>query len=333
MSRVASIGPLERGGVFVSSAIRPLGHVLQVTNGKGLTRAAAQAGALGEAAELLAAETVDSTRLRWGTVDEVPNPWVPASAVAPAVFGRSVRLAWVEAARLDTRGSVWVPAHTVYCPPAGAPLLGPMAFGWTSNGMGAHRDRAAAIRHALFELYERHALAEVLPLGWSAAVLRPRVVRHASRLVQRLRRSGLCATLFDVSPHGSSLPVAAALVSDGEDAAHVVPTSGYACRATPGEALDAALLEAVQSRLTEIHGARDDIGQDGGGIASELVEALAKAPEVRAAASMPRARSNSVGALVRGLSWPVACFEYTPKVGPHVVKVFSPVARTTELLS
>jgi ribosomal protein S12 methylthiotransferase accessory factor len=47
--------------------VRPLGHVLQVSNGKGVTFAQAQASALGEAAELWAAERVVPEELVYGT--------------------------------------------------------------------------------------------------------------------------------------------------------------------------------------------------------------------------------------------------------------------------
>src|SRR4051812_37128840 len=56
VTRVASLTELDRLGVFVCSAIRPGGHVLQVCNGKGLTPDDAELSALGETAELVSAE-------------------------------------------------------------------------------------------------------------------------------------------------------------------------------------------------------------------------------------------------------------------------------------
>src|SRR5918911_2449947 len=58
VTRVARVTGLDRTGVEVACAVRPGGHVLQVTNGKGETSAAAARGALLESAELAAAERV-----------------------------------------------------------------------------------------------------------------------------------------------------------------------------------------------------------------------------------------------------------------------------------
>ena len=56
VTRIARLTGLDRTGVEVASAVRPAGHVLQVTNGKGASFAEAAGGALCEAAELWAAE-------------------------------------------------------------------------------------------------------------------------------------------------------------------------------------------------------------------------------------------------------------------------------------
>src|SRR5260370_18880501 len=56
VTRVARISGLDRTGVEVACAVRPLGHILQVSNGKGLTFEEAAQGALLEAAELHASE-------------------------------------------------------------------------------------------------------------------------------------------------------------------------------------------------------------------------------------------------------------------------------------
>ncbi|HET8733129.1 MAG TPA: YcaO-like family protein, partial [Anaeromyxobacteraceae bacterium] len=56
VTRLARLTGLDRAGVEVVAAVRPGGHVLQVTNGKGESFDEAAAGALAEAAELWSAE-------------------------------------------------------------------------------------------------------------------------------------------------------------------------------------------------------------------------------------------------------------------------------------
>lgn len=108
VTRLARLSGLDRVGVEVVGAVRPRGHVLQVCQGKGLTLAAAQWSALGEAIELAAAEHPDAASFRF--------------AAAPAGSSWDVdglTVAWVPALRLVDRKPCLVPAQAVYCPPAG----------------------------------------------------------------------------------------------------------------------------------------------------------------------------------------------------------------------
>ena len=70
VTRVARVTGLDRGGVEVACAIRPGGHVLQVSNGKGLDAASAKAGAILEAAELWAAERPAPSQLIFATLED-----------------------------------------------------------------------------------------------------------------------------------------------------------------------------------------------------------------------------------------------------------------------
>lgn len=137
--------------------MRPRGHVLQVSQGKGLTLAAAQWSALSEAIELAAAENPDVSSFSFGPGPE-GSPW--------DVDGLCV--AWVPGVRLNDRKPCVVPAQSVYCPARCDVLDGPSITTCRSNGLGAHpTSRAAAEEHAVLELVERDGLARVLPEGWT----------------------------------------------------------------------------------------------------------------------------------------------------------------------
>src|SRR5438552_11840201 len=75
VTRVARVTGLDRLGVEVACAVRPGGHVLQISNGKGLTWAQARASALSEAAELWAAERVPEEELVHGARSSLRNAW------------------------------------------------------------------------------------------------------------------------------------------------------------------------------------------------------------------------------------------------------------------
>jgi ribosomal protein S12 methylthiotransferase accessory factor len=271
VTRVARVTGLDRTGVEVACAVRPGGHVLQVTNGKGLSFAAAARGALGEAAELACAERVDACDLALASPAELAASAAPY--VEPAALGGgggALRLAWRRARDLATGEEVLVPAAAVHAPPTGGPLLGACGVRWTTNGMGAHPSWSAALLHALLEAVERDQLARALPEGFTEGEVmarrlsRARVARlgpRAARLARRIERRGFEVHLVDVRPRSGDvgLPVAAALLFDAERGP-VPLTAGYCCRPSWEAALTGAILEAAQSRLTDIHGAREDVG-------------------------------------------------------------------------
>ena len=361
VTRVARVTGLDRTGVEVACAVRPGGHVLQVCNGKGLTYEEAAWGALLETAELWAAETVRPGRLRWGALRELDGtPW-SAEALGSAgvlvdarLWGDTVRCAWREATELNSGRPVWVPAQGLHVPPAGGPALGPVAAAWTSNGSGAHPDARKALLHALLEATERDQLARALPEGWTEEVLRRRLLRpeelqdaapRTAELAHRLRERGFGVYLFDAMPPARTpgavgLPVGAAVLVDQEEGP-VPLTAGYACALGRDEALLKALLEAAQSRLTDIHGAREDVAAADREAAREFADACARVRPRRRAGELPDvkpgARETAVkrvlGLLKRAGFTQVAAVELdAPVSGLHVRRVVVPGMRISELL-
>lgn len=265
VTRLARVTTMDRCAIEVTAAVRPSGHVLQVTQGKGLSHAQAQWSAVGEAAELLAAERPEASRLTFARGSELDGL---------VLDDDGLRRAWVGGARLSDQAAVWVPAERVFCPPRGTAWLGPSTASWSSNGFGAHQTHARALEHAVLELWERHALAAAIPDGWTPAVLRRTRVAWTHPLAEQLEARGFVVAPCVVAM--TPLPLAAVLLFDREDPA-VPLTAGYACRRTAAEGLLAALLEAAQSRLTEIHGARDDVATGGRPVGASLLEQLGAA--------------------------------------------------------
>jgi ribosomal protein S12 methylthiotransferase accessory factor len=207
-----------------------------------------------------------------------------------------LRIAWRIGEDLANGAPVLVPAQAVHVPPAGGPWLGPAVVRWTSNGMGAAPRREAAVLHALLEAVERDRVARALPEGFTEGEVGRRLLDRASlaaaapraaALARRIEERGFRVFFLDLSepsekPSTSTtrsrtpspvlprdrdrnrdrlllgLPTAAALILD-IPGGPVPLAAGYACRLSRDAALRAALLEAAQSRATEIHGAREDV--------------------------------------------------------------------------
>jgi ribosomal protein S12 methylthiotransferase accessory factor len=343
VTRIARVTGLDRTGVEVACAVRPGGHVLQIANGKGERAGDAELGALCEAAELWGAERVDPAILLHATARELGGgaldpACLPGEPGATALL--EGRIAWRPARDLFTGGELFVPAQAAHCPPAGVPL-GPVGLRWSSNGMGAHPDPQRALAHALLEAAERDGLARALPHGWTRAALRRRKIDRRSlpsrtaRLVERFSAAGFAAHLFDLGPGPGwlDLPLAGALLSDREEGPLPL-TAGYACAERVDDALAAALLEAAQSRLTDVHGAREDVA------APDRGAALGLAREAALAVSAVDARSlSSRDALPllerfrRGGFSRAAAVDLAPAGFPlAIVKVLVPRMRLSELL-
>jgi len=345
VTRVARLTGLDRSGVEVAAAVRPGGHVLQVSNGKGASFAEAAAGALHEAAELWGAERPRPAA--WGSADEARAAFHGAR-VEPLGGGDGARRAWALGSDLASATPVLAPAAAIFCPPAGTALLGASPLPWTSNGMGAHGDRAAALLHALLEAVERDALARSLPEGFTPREIRRRLLDPASlaraapgtaALAARLEARGFRVHLFDATPgrRDLGLPVAGAVLVDLDPGA-VPVTAGYACRPARDAALLAALGEAAQSRLTEIHGAREDVLHGDRCASAPLAAACAAARPSRPASALPQLAvppAAALAALVRRLARLAlrpAAFDLPSPPGVHVVKVLVPGFAVSELL-
>jgi ribosomal protein S12 methylthiotransferase accessory factor len=380
VTRVARLTGLDRTGVEVASAIRPLGHVLQVTNGKGVRFEDAARGALLEAAELFAAERPRCDA--WGRAGALARRHGAAAVLSPGaldgVDGPSrdeIHMAWRSGVELSSGRSVLVPACAVYVPPPGAAPLGPALLRWTSNGMGAAFRREDALLHALLEAVERDHLARALPEGFTEDELAARLVDRrslaraapsAAALAAALERRRFRVYLLDVSsPTGSDhgerrgaapsaarrrrassparaattgLPCAAALVVDHE-LGPVPVSAGYACRLGRDAALLAALLEAAQSRATEIHGAREDVALGDRHAARHLARLCAGLSPRRDAGRMPDASASGrggaaavVGRLDRAGHGRVVAVDLEGPPGVAIVKVLVPGLLLSELL-
>jgi ribosomal protein S12 methylthiotransferase accessory factor len=343
VTRIARVTGLDRAGVEVACAVRPGGHVLQIATGKGERARDAELGALCEAAELWGAERVDPAILLHATARELGGlaldpARLPAEPGAAALL--EARIAWRPARDLFTGAELLVPAQAAHCPPAGVPL-GPVGLRWSSNGMGAHPDPRRALAHALLEAAERDGLARALPRGWTRAALRRRKVdpaslpRRTAQLVAQFSAAGFAVHLFDLGPGPGwlDLPLAGALLSDREEGPLPL-TAGYACAERPDDALAAALLEAAQSRLTDVHGAREDVAALDRGAALGLArEAALAVATVDAKSLTSRDALPLLERFRRGGFSRAAAVELAPAGFPlAIVKVLVPRMRLSELL-
>lgn len=264
ITRCADVTGLDRIGIPVYCAIRPAATTLQVSNGKGLRAVDAKVSALMEAIELYHAETPSvelqvgsETGLRKAGLQVLPPPRT-ATFRPECHYTADTVLEWVEGEDVTSGETVWLPASIVY--PRALRLSH-----WTGNGLASGNHVVEATLHGLYEVLERHVLSDLSERGlvhferanfidttrFSDATL--------SALHERIHDCGL-RLLLARAP--SALPIHAlmAIILDPDPLGAASRVNiGYGAHSSAIVAAARAITEAAQSRLTFIHGAREDL--------------------------------------------------------------------------
>ncbi len=270
ITRVADVTGLDRIGIPVWTACRPNSRSLSVSQGKGISPAAAKVSAIMECIELHHAERpdvplklaslIEMHERGLPTVDVSRLPSIQASRYAPAR-----PMLWVEGEDIVTLQRMWLPYEVVHTSALVPPPTGSGAFSSTSNGLASGNTIAEATVHALCEVIERDAAAvwQCRPDEERDTVILDldSVCDDACRhVLARFAAADMTVSARDIT---SDVGVPAFLCQIVDRAA-LRPTahSGMGCHLDPSIALLRALTEAAQSRLTYITGSRDDILRD-----------------------------------------------------------------------
>lgn len=261
ITRLADVTGLDWIGIPVYQAIRPNSRVLTVSQGKGLTRAQAQASALMEALEGFHAEEVSQPGVR-ETVGTMRRHLAYDPYALPlarrSVLGDDVAVDWVRATDLSTGAPSWVPRQLCELNSCLAERLHVPLFRASSNGLSAGNTVCEALIHGLCEVVERDCCGRSFDARFdpqrcvALETVRPRL---AQRLLQQLSRAGMETRIVDVSG-AIGLPCFEVWLDHSDGPAL---TQGSGCHPNRSTALLRAVTEAIQSRLTYISGSRDDI--------------------------------------------------------------------------
>jgi len=266
ISRVVDTTWLDRIGIPVYSSIRPDGvkGSLCVHAGKGFTHAEAKIGAYMEAIEFSFA-TPGRNILEWSLCK--PNDIVASfqSRIRFVDFcpriGRQILsgddIAVVAGEEiLSGLRSVLVPAELVYHPflqNTGAKL-----YGTSTNGLASGNTLEEATVHGLAEVMERHVRSFEILDDRSVLIRLDRAPSKVKAMAEQIERAGLqCYLRYSENPFGLAYFSAYVLEPDEYDPISVA--LGFGFHPIAEIAAVRALAEAVQGRLSHIHGGRDDI--------------------------------------------------------------------------
>lgn len=273
ITRIANVTGLDTIGIPVVMVNRPNSRALAVSQGKGLTLAAAKASAVMESIESWHAERAGHLPLRLGSYEDLRYslPLVDPDMLPcemDSQFTPHHQMLWTEGTNLRTGNGLWVPyemVHTNYTVPL---PTGHGCFQANSNGLASGNHWIEAVIHGLSEVIERDArtLWNVLPLEVQeeARLDLETVADPACRqLLSQYARAGVAVGVWDVtSDVGVPTYLARIVQADAGIGTTIRPATGYGTHLVPEIALVRALTEAAQSRLTFISGARDDMRRE-----------------------------------------------------------------------
>ena len=258
ITRVADITNLDRIGIPVFSSIRPTAEegAISVYNGKGATPVEAEVSAMMEGIERYSSEIRDRETIigRYSEVSAERTAINPEDLILPPLVPADMAIPWVEGYDIVQEEEVLVPAHAVFHP---LPVTYGRLFRTNTNGLASGNTLEEATFHALMEVVERDAWSLVEVTRNTGPRFEGIDNGLAADLLANFAAAVVEVTLKDITSD-IGIPTGAAVADDVGLKDPTLLTIGMGSHTSAYIAVLRALTEVAQSRLTQIHGARED---------------------------------------------------------------------------
>ncbi|MDJ0683025.1 MAG: YcaO-like family protein [Xenococcaceae cyanobacterium MO_167.B52] len=266
ISRITDITKLDRIDIPVFASIRPNAHPrsLCVNAGKGVTEKEAQVSAYMEAIEYAAAEqNRNGIRILTATPIKVLDGQQRKTAIldfCPLInteVDLNLPISVVQAEDILHYCPTFVPAELVFLPFISNQIQDSI-FGSTSNGLASGNSVQEATLQAVLEVIERDISSFQLIKDTSYLVVPESLSELAMSLVKKITKAGLKIYLrYVYNPY--KVAYFAAIIFDLDSFNPLYINAGFGCHPNKNVAIMRAICEAAQSRLSFIHGAREDL--------------------------------------------------------------------------
>jgi ribosomal protein S12 methylthiotransferase accessory factor len=258
ITRVADITNLDRIGIPVFSCIRPTAEsgAITVYNGKGATVEESRISAIMEGIERYSSEIHDR-RIEMMTYPEMTmhgRVLDPKDLILPEGADTDHLLPWFEGYDIANDEPIFVPAHAVFHP---LPQRYRPLFRTTTNGLASGNTREEAIFHALAEVIERDAWSLVEASRYTGLSVVDIDDESLTGMQKKFADAQVEVTVKDITSD-IGIPTMAAVADDVLLRDPTLLTIGIGTHTSARIAVMRALTEVAQSRLTQIHGARED---------------------------------------------------------------------------
>ncbi|KAB2948083.1 MAG: YcaO-like family protein [Candidatus Methanoperedens nitroreducens] len=275
VTRIANITDLDRVGIPVFSAIRPsaAAGAISIYSGKGSTETNARISAIMESFERCLAEqpevsvNLSGVKLQTETVTDTyeslcesyPTLY-PDALLLPQRVAEFTKLEWIMGDDILNDVEVFVPANAVFHPYE--PRGGNKLFRSNTNGLASGNTIEEAILHGLLEVIERDSLSisEYTRNPGKEIVLTEKDGLNYT-LKRKLEAAGINVKIW-LLDSDIDIPTVVTALDDVVLKDPALLVMGAGSHLTPEIAVTRALTEAAQSRVVQIHGAREDTDRE-----------------------------------------------------------------------
>ena len=275
VTRIANITDLDRVGIPVFSAIRPsaAAGAISIYSGKGANETNARISAIMESFERCLAEQPEVSNDLKGielNAERVVDTYESLSESYPALYPDALllpqpvaeftNLEWVMGDDIMNDVEVFVPANAVFHPYS--PLRGDQLFRSNTNGLASGNTIEEAVLHGLLEVIERDALstAEFTRKPGKEIVLSESDGLNYE-LKKKMEETGIQVKLR-LLESDVDVPTVVTALDDTVLKDPALLVMGAGAHLSPEIAITRALTEAAQSRVVQIHGAREDTDRE-----------------------------------------------------------------------
>lgn len=255
ITRVADITNLDRIGIPVFSSIRPMADrgAISVYNGKGATPTEAKVSAMMEGLERYSAEVRDR-ELKIDCFSHLDGALDPRELILPAGAEPDAMIPWTAGWDIMNDEEILIPANAVFHPLSSDYKR---LFRTNTSGLASGNVIEEAIFHGLAEVIERDAWALVETTRKVCPIISDVEDDPAKGLLDKFAAAEVDVYLRDITSD-IGIPTCAAAADDVRLRDPTLLTTGMGTHTSAGVAVLRALTEVAQSRLTQIHGARED---------------------------------------------------------------------------
>lgn len=247
ITRLADLTHLDYTGLPVYTAIRPRAKSLTTSQGKGLTISAAKCSALMESIEVYFAEELVPEVINKSEVDLTQEkiPFIPLNHLAKSVcyLNQLQKISWVNAKLLLSGNTVLAPFAEYSL---NSYLEEVLVYSPDTTGLAGGNNFKEALLHGILEVIERQSTENEVE-----------IINIENALYKKIIQLFECRINYKENIYG--IPSFEVLLKSKNPFENQILFKGNGCHLNKKIALNRALSEAIQSRVTTIAGSRDDI--------------------------------------------------------------------------